>query len=98
MSDRTPEQYAIEHGEYLAKAAEGYMNAINEYSAGKCDSDYLSDHWRALQNAVGEFRKRAERCRWNFKYTEMAPPAPPRSEWPKLVRKTDNPSPEVARN
>jgi len=65
VSDRTPQEYAIEHGGYLATAAEAYMQAINEYSAGDKDSDYLSDHWRALQNAVGEFRKRVARCTEN---------------------------------
>jgi len=74
---RTPEQYAIEHGGYLADAAEAYMRAINKYSAGEEDSDYLSDHWRALQNAVGEFRKRADRVR-KTDYGLLAPPPPDR--------------------
>jgi hypothetical protein len=59
---RTAKDYAIEHGGYLADAAEAYMQAINKYSAGEEDSDYLTDHWRALQNAIGEFRKRAIRA------------------------------------
>ncbi len=31
---------------------------------------------------------------WNFKYTETAPPVPPREEWPKLVKAEPEPSPE----
>lgn len=64
---RTPKDYAIEFGEYLAKAAVFYMDtrnladSANERGA-EFDYDRLTDAFRALHSAVYEFRKRAERA------------------------------------
>lgn len=66
---RTPKDYAIEFGEYLAKAAEQYLEQRNLYDAKESDSDALMDAWRALRSSIGEFRKRA---------TRAAIPAPPK--------------------
>jgi len=60
---RTDQDFAIEFGEYLAKAAERFMDHHNsrEYpSAAELDEGV--DRWRALQAAIHEFRKRAERA------------------------------------
>ena len=62
---RTPKDYAIEHGRYLADAAEHYLDAQNEYDeksqkfgCDTADDDKLNDHFRALKSAIYEFRKR----------------------------------------
>jgi len=62
--NRTPEQIAIEHGRYLADAAEQFQQAYNErYRAedngDEVDVDAFSDCFRALSSAIYEFRKRA---------------------------------------
>jgi len=54
--DRTPEDFAIEYGEYLAEAAERFLSVLN---VGNKD---LDDDWRSLENAIHEFRKRRARC------------------------------------
>jgi hypothetical protein len=77
MAERTPQDYAIEHAEYLATSVEQYMRVRNEFeeAAQEADEDgdggeipdglrdALSDHWRGLTEAVYEFRKRAERAK-----------------------------------
>ena len=67
---RTDKDYAIEHGGYLADAVMQYLTARNAFdekeSTSGCDegdTDLLNDCRRALINAVGEFRKRANRAR-----------------------------------
>jgi hypothetical protein len=57
MDDRTPKDYAIEHGRYLATAAVNYMAAVNGNSRSQ-----QSEAWRALRDAVYEFTKRADRA------------------------------------
>jgi hypothetical protein len=73
---RTPQDYAIEHGGYLADRAQQYLDARNRYDiavagyadavAGYADegevpnSDELSDCHQALRSAIFEFRKRRE--------------------------------------
>ena len=52
ITDRTPKDYAIEFGGYLAKAAD-------EFLAHPKDWEYE----RALRIAVYEFRKRADRAK-----------------------------------
>jgi hypothetical protein len=55
-SERTPKDYAIEFGEYLAKAADRYLSAVNAWE------DYdEGDARRSLESAIYEFRKRAAR-------------------------------------
>jgi hypothetical protein len=65
--ERTPQDYAIEHGGYLADAAEYLLDEINKYdmaeSAGEeTDCDARSGAWNSLRSAIGEFRKRAARA------------------------------------
>lgn len=61
----TPEQRAIEFGEYLAKAAKRYLDATNIYAkadianAGELDFTELAESCRNLLSAIYEFRKRA---------------------------------------
>lgn len=68
--ERTDSDYAIEFGGYLADAVMQYLKARNAFdekeSTQGCDegdADLLNDCRRALINAVGEFRKRAERAK-----------------------------------
>lgn len=65
--ERSAKDYAIEHAEYLAKAAEAYLAERNKFDELESrsysgDSDALSDHFRALNSAIHEFRKRAKRA------------------------------------
>ena len=53
---RTPEQFAIEFGEYLAQSAEHFLE---RYSAPERMSDF--EDVRHLRSAIYEFRKRASR-------------------------------------
>lgn len=55
--ERTPEQYAIEHGRYLADAARNLQVAINAR-----DDTQISEAWGALSSAIYEFEKRADRA------------------------------------
>jgi hypothetical protein len=64
--------YAIEFGEYLADAAEQFMDATNALSQARMLSDFgaattaelaLTDAWRGLKSAIYEFRGRAVRAR-----------------------------------
>jgi acyl-CoA reductase-like NAD-dependent aldehyde dehydrogenase len=61
QTTRTDADYAIEFGRYLADAAEQLMAEMNRVAEAGED-DPCSDHWRALQSAVYEFRKRADRA------------------------------------
>jgi hypothetical protein len=82
---RTDEDYAIEHGRYLATVAEEFLKSVNQFDEAAekeanvddddeeardgaaidvqqaCES--RADHWQALESAVYEFRKRADRAR-----------------------------------
>lgn len=70
-SERTPKDYAIEHGRYLATAAQNYLDEKNRYdmavagyaeeNADVPNADSLSDHHQALRAAIYEFRKRADK-------------------------------------
>lgn len=60
LSERTAKDYAIESGGYLAKAAEDFMGEQNRAAeAGEMPN---SEYWSALQGAIYEFRKRAEKA------------------------------------
>lgn len=74
MTERSPKDYAIEHAEYLAKAAERLLDAANTLRALEAGEDVpelgdlqhaeesYSDHYRGLTDAIYEFRKRAARA------------------------------------
>lgn len=55
---RTPEEFAIEFGEYMAKSAVSYMGMTQREWR---DADVHSDRWNALNCAIYDFRKRAAR-------------------------------------
>jgi hypothetical protein len=71
-TQRSDKDYAIEHAEYLAQAAEAFLRVSNERAKAAEESEdvedlmnadeLLSDHWRALNSAIYEFRKRAKRA------------------------------------
>lgn len=63
-ADRSPKDYAIEFGEYLAKAAERFQDTIQCVLKGDYDQDELTERWRALDSAIYEFRKRALRAEY----------------------------------
>ena len=76
VSERTPQDYAIEHGEYLAKAVEHYQRIKNAFAEFMETADWdrdeefieqlrsdLSEAWHGMSGAIYEFRKRAERAR-----------------------------------
>lgn len=77
MYDRTPEQYAIEHAEYLAKASERLArraNAIAYLSSEDRDVpihlfEAFSEAERAVRDRIYEFRKRADRATPSIKST-----------------------------
>jgi len=62
---------AVEHGGYLATAAETYLDARNKLDMAEAgylddevpDTDALSDCHQALRSAIYEFRKRVERLK-----------------------------------
>jgi len=67
---RTPKDYAVEFGEYIAKSAERYMAAVNSVeSARESYSDQSMDDaqvecteaYSRLQSDIYEFRKRKDR-------------------------------------
>jgi hypothetical protein len=69
MPERSDADYAIEHGEYLATAAENFLAELyrfqkkeSEDGCDVADSDSLNDHAHALRDGIYEFRKRAKRC------------------------------------
>jgi hypothetical protein len=59
---RTDKDFAIEFGEYLAKAAEHFQDVMQAERAGDYDQDAVGDAWRALDSAIYEFRKRATKA------------------------------------
>ena len=76
-ADRTPQDFAIEFAEYMAKGAEALITAINadaEVRLRIAESDDVSDDdeedaqatvsemQRALQSDIYEFRKRRDRA------------------------------------
>ena len=66
MGERSDKDYAIEHGEYLAKASERFQQTINVamraiVEGDDIDHDSTNDAWSALSSAIHEFRKRAAR-------------------------------------
>lgn len=77
---RTAPDYAIEFGIYLADAVKKYMHAREDYeSAVESEAedqdacgDVMTDHWMAMQSAVYEFLKRAQRAA----AAPTQPPAP----------------------
>lgn len=73
--ERTPQDYAIEHAEYMAKKAERLLDAINHLNAQRdeggdaIDSDALThaeeavtEAFGAVRNGIYEFRKRRDRA------------------------------------
>ena len=61
---RTDKDFAIEFGKYLATAADGYMDAVQRWCRGEDEGDDLmGERFRALQSAIYEFRKRADRVK-----------------------------------
>ena len=59
---RSPQDYATAFGEYLANAADAFMDVVDERHGVHSDDD-VSDTWRALKSAIYNFRKRAERAK-----------------------------------
>jgi hypothetical protein len=55
VDTRTPKDYAIEHGRYLATAAVNYMEAVNGNQRAR-----QSETWKALREAIHQFTKRAD--------------------------------------
>lgn len=57
---------AIEHAEYMAKAAENYLavmnKALNEDTDLRGCEDSISDAYTSLKSMIYEFRKRAARA------------------------------------
>jgi hypothetical protein len=56
---RDAKDFAIEFGEYLAKAAEHFQEMLQAEPVGEHDYSALHDAWRGLHSAIYEFRKRA---------------------------------------
>jgi hypothetical protein len=64
---RTPQDYAIEFGRYLATAAENFMEEQNRAAAA---GDLpCADFWNHLAGCIHEFRKRALRAEQDTKRT-----------------------------
>ena len=64
--DRSDKDYAIEYGEYLAKASERFQHTVNVamqaiVEGDDIDHDLTNEAWSALSSAIYEFRKRAAR-------------------------------------
>ena len=58
VTERSPADYAIEFGGYLADAAEWYLKRPTETDARSADE--VEDVDRGLRSAIYEFRKRAK--------------------------------------
>jgi hypothetical protein len=56
---RDAKDFAIEFGEYLAKAAEHFQDILQTELKGEHDYNALHDAWGGLDSAIYEFRKRA---------------------------------------
>lgn len=50
---------ALEFGEYMAKAAEGFLQALEQADASDGSYDWRADAFRSLTSGIYEFRKRA---------------------------------------
>lgn len=75
-AERTPADYAIEHAEYMAQAAERLIDADNLLSIDGTPMDAIDQHSHAsrqLQTRIYEFRKRAERVKRADKATAQPP-------------------------
>lgn len=59
---RTDKDFVIEFGEYLAQSAELFLTAVDMDDLD-VDGDGFLDHYRALESAIYEFRKRAARAK-----------------------------------
>lgn len=83
---RTPADYAVEFGGYLAKSAEAFLDFLNETSAfaesrlDAGDRDALRDHRQGLRSAIYEFTKRASRYRAALSASPSPTPQPPLHE------------------
>ncbi len=81
--ERTPQDYAIEHAEYMAAGAEHLLNAVNDWGfATDVDHEQIQSATEALTEArsamrvlIYEFRKRRDRA------LTSAPPAPSVGGW-----------------
>ena len=63
MPERDAKDYAIEFGGYLADSASNFLDALNKSRTfANVGQDEYMDHWRALQSAIYEFRKRQNRA------------------------------------
>lgn len=62
--ERTPQDYAIEHGRYMADAAEAFIASILGRNIAEDDdhADELDDHLRTFRLRIHNFRKRADRA------------------------------------
>lgn len=73
MSERDAKDYAIEFGEYLAKAAQNYLNLVDAQPSstlGNADAeDWLREARGQLWSAIYEFRKRAAKASINPRAT-----------------------------
>jgi len=58
--ERSDLDYAIEHGRYLANAAEQFL--LEQNRAAQAGSLPGSEYWSSLETAIYEFRKRADRA------------------------------------
>ena len=82
LAARTPKDYAIEFGEYLAKSAERYMAAVNSLESARgddCDQTpedaerECSEAYQRLCSDIYDFRKRAARA---YPVTSQKAPTP----------------------
>ncbi len=64
-TERTPAEYAIEHGEYLAQSAEALLDFLNGLDEDDpfADHDSWADLTSGLRGSIYEFRKRATRAK-----------------------------------
>ena len=56
---RTPQDFAIEFAEYMARSAEQYLGILE---TEEVNSDDIADFRRGLRSSIYEFRKRAAKC------------------------------------
>ena len=62
MAERDEKDFAIEFGEYMAKAAEQFRDLVQTTMPQECT---IADHWHRLNCAIYEFRKRAAKVKTN---------------------------------
>jgi hypothetical protein len=89
--NRTPQDYAIEHAEYMAKAAEAFMEASDVVLLLECKRatstvdpdamrmalDLMGEARRKLAMTVYEFRKRRDRAAAPAETVPCRPARPP---------------------